>query len=680
MTSAPAAEEVHARLQAVQDELAQKFNVAIAIRDRHGQPLTTPSKSVEQKASLSASALQGLYHCLSSNWLLRDQDALQGKRLVATLFSGGVAVAALPMMVDSEVAAVVRVAQTFGEVRRKLELLNEQVVSSGGAISSEDFIDPVDIHLGAHFVAMLEAIEQAVGEVLGVAPVAPPPEAPGALPPLPATERLLSIIPAGAFVATVDWQISAANQELARMLGYADGQALVGRNLLGELMDLEFLPLLEELQGKDEIVARQVRLRAADGGELPAILSMAAMESKAGAPPTYLGVVQRTERGMEGPSAPALAPAQLEALVESWPAPALLVDSSQRILRHSRAVEQELGYAAGELAGAQLQSVLAGTEGVFAVAETSPSPVPQVLDMQFFHKSGDRTEARCVAVPAAGAVAFLVLSAPSAPGVRLEAGDLLSSLVARLPFASLVCTGDGRILHANVASAALTGYTEEELLGRPLAELVASDEQANVADWLSDARAGQLVDTRLTVSRKDGTLAEVGARMFAVHGENRTPFVVVTLQEAARRSDAEGDQCYRQLVEASRDLYWAIEIPDPEHFELAIPLQLSRGFADIPDLATLKAEGGLVRAKITHTPESWETFRRSCLAVLRTGRVMSGVRTVHVDREGKVVQTFLTEILPLYREGKLVGVHGLARDTTQEYLLQQELRRSEEKY
>ncbi len=322
MTSAPGVEGVRTRLQAVQDELARKHNVAIAIRDRTGQPLTSPSKSLVQTASLSATALQGLYHCLSANWLLRDEEVLQGQRLVATLFSGAVTLAALPVFDDSQVAAVVRVAQTFGEVRRQLELLNAEVVASGGVAPAEDFLDPVDLHPGPEFVAMLDEIEAAVTEALGVRAPVPPPM------PAPFPERLLDLVPIGAFIATIDWQVMAANPALASMLGYGEGQGLVGRNLLGEVLDLEFLPLVEELQGKGQIVERQANLLRADGKLLPVVLTMA-MGELGGGQTGYWGFVHRKEGAAEAELWPNV--------LQAWPFPAVAIDRAQKLVECNQA-------------------------------------------------------------------------------------------------------------------------------------------------------------------------------------------------------------------------------------------------------------------------------------------------------------------------------------------------------
>ncbi|MGQ9560096.1 MAG: PAS domain S-box protein [Candidatus Oleimicrobiaceae bacterium] len=670
MTSAPADQELRARLQAVQDELAQKYNVAIVIRDCQGQPLTAPSKSLQLKISLSPTALQGLYHCLSANWLVRDEEVLRGQRILATLFSGGVALAVIPVAVDSTVAAVVRVAQTFGDVGRRLELLNEEIVESGGAVPGADVLDSVDIQLGAEFLAMVEAVQDAVGAALSGTP-APSPAAAAATC-LPFSARVLDTIPAGVFVTTLDWQICAANRELARMLGFADGQALVGRNLLGEVLCIECLPLVEELQAKDALTDRQATLRTAEGGQLQVVLSMAVIEGQGGEPAAYWGLARSVRAEERRPTAASIGAAPLEVLLKEWPAPAILADRTQHIIGHSKAVEEELGFSAEELSGAHVLKVIEGTEAFF---EVEPHGA-KLVELALFRKGGDGVTARCVVIPAPETVLVLALPAPRG-GIGVTRATE-TSLVDVLPVAAALCTSEGRVRLANRALAALTGFAEEELRGKMLAQLLTEGGAAQLATCLEGAVAQEEAHARMTLRRKDGGEVPVEVRMRAPRGQAETTDVVVIVLEVATEGAAEINQKYRQLVETTRDLYWAIEIPDPEHFELAVPLHFSKGLAYIPDLATLQAEGGLLRVKITHTPESWETFRRSCLAVYRTQRVMSGVRTLHVDRAGNVTQALVNEIFPLYREGKLVGVHGLARDITQEYLLQQELRRSGE--
>lgn len=663
MRSAPWSESVRARLQQVQDELARKHNVAIATRDRAGNPLTTPSKSLEQSASLSATALQGLYHCLSPNWVLRHQDVLEGQRLVATLFSGGVTLAALPLFDNSQVAAVVRVAQTFGDVRRQLELLNEQVVTSGGLVPGEQFLDPVDLDPGPQFVAMLEEIEAAVAAALGISVACRPVTATA---PLEVPGHLVDLLPVGVFVATIDWQVTAASQALLRMLGYAEATELVGRNLMGEVLDLDFLPLVEEIQGKGQIVARPAKVRRADGEVLPVLLTVAMTEAEGSHQAGYWGLIQHALPAETGP---------LENLIATWPFPALLVDRAHRVVSCNKAALEAFGFQRDELVGASVNLVVDNAESLLEAQTSYPGAVSAIGEVALVSKAGHRSPARCLPVRGPEMVVLLTLPAP-APH---EAGER-TSWVENLPLGAVLCTQQGTILTASPAATALTGYRPEELRDMHVAELVSARERPGLEARLAEAVDRGPVDFSVSLRRKDGAEVAVSVRAFAVGEAGESRQTVLILQAVPQARGPEEEQRYRQLVESSRDLYWAIEIPDPDHFELAVPVSLSRGFADIPDLATLNAEGGLLRAKITHTPESWETFKRSCLAVYRTQRVMSGVRTVHVDRDGKVVQTFLMEIFPLYREGRLVGVHGLARDTTEEYLLQQEARRSEERY
>lgn len=75
----------------------------------------------------------------------------------------------------------------------------------------------------------------------------------------------------------------------------------------------------------------------------------------------------------------------------------------------------------------------------------------------------------------------------------------------------------GRIIQCNTALADVTGYTKDELIGRPLPELYHPDSREKAADiFRSFITSGIVIDQELKIQRKDGTPVDVSLNATAV--------------------------------------------------------------------------------------------------------------------------------------------------------------------
>jgi PAS domain S-box-containing protein len=111
--------------------------------------------------------------------------------------------------------------------------------------------------------------------------------------------------------------------------------------------------------------------------------------------------------------------------------------------------------------------------------------------------------------------------ADAAETVACTAESLLAFENAALPLA--VCDPGGRIVMCNRALRALLGYGLDELLGKPVADVVGTDHDGKYKSW--DERLGPAADVvtpqrRVTLIRKDGSIVPVWASSVLVHDDD----------------------------------------------------------------------------------------------------------------------------------------------------------------
>ena len=118
-----------------------------------------------------------------------------------------------------------------------------------------------------------------------------------------------------------------------------------------------------------------------------------------------------------------------------------------------------------------------------------------------------------------------------------DENPLLRSLFFAYPDALLVVGGDGRIVRANPAAARLLGYTEDELSGLAVDDLVPQAVRARHADYRRGyARAPRTrpmgLQMELVALRKDGSEVMVEIALSPLQGQGQ-PYVVAAIRDIA---------------------------------------------------------------------------------------------------------------------------------------------------
>lgn len=231
----------------------------------------------------------------------------------------------------------------------------------------------------------------------------------------------------------------------------------------------------------------------------------------------------------------------------------------------------------------------------------------------------------------------------------MEANQLALALES-VPAALLLLADDGTIIWANEAQLVLTGYKREELIRRPLAELLV--EPKSTGDRMGRLAAGELVaDFQTGIAKKDGGVSHV-----VIGGAHRLVRMQCVAEELAhQQAAAELRERMVAIVEGSDDAivskdlngiirswnggaerifgYKAHEVIGKPITMLAVPDRVS----EIPLI--------LDRIRRGERVEHYETRRRH-----KDGRVLSVSLTVSPVRDAS---------------GQIIGASKIARDITE---------------
>lgn len=123
-----------------------------------------------------------------------------------------------------------------------------------------------------------------------------------------------------------------------------------------------------------------------------------------------------------------------------------------------------------------------------------------------------------------------------------------------------ICDAQGHIVYVNPRFCELIGYTEAELLGRPLCDLLDAENQRILTEQLQRRRAGDETTYQVVWTRKDGSQlpTQVSPRpLFDQHGQFQGSFAILTDITVYRQAEAalqRREQYFRQLTDNVSDV------------------------------------------------------------------------------------------------------------------------------
>ena len=255
----------------------------------------------------------------------------------------------------------------------------------------------------------------------------------------------------------------------------------------------------------------------------------------------------------------------------------------------------------------------------------------------------------------------------------LERTGFLNTLVASSPIALMVTGLDGRIQLANPAFERLFGYSQQEIIGNPARDLIASGSLGKDLDTnISEVLEEQTVHRTAKRSSKDGQLLDVEIHGVPLLREGNVCGFLVLYQDITERRRAE-----RQLREQSTYLHTLIE---------ASPIGIVAENADqkieLSNLAFRELFGyhheEMLDKSIDEVVAPGDLFQA---AGSLTKHVLAGnpqhaiVRRRHKDGHLLDVEAFG---IPFLVDGVLRGQFGLYTDISQRVQAEKALKESEE--
>jgi PAS domain S-box-containing protein len=230
--------------------------------------------------------------------------------------------------------------------------------------------------------------------------------------------------------------------------------------------------------------------------------------------------------------------------------------------------------------------------------------------------------------------------------------------------AAFVVTLDGVIAGWGDAVASLLGYRAEEVIGRDVSMFLPGEHPSDFPRILAAAARGQRIETYETLVGRDGLRLQVALRAVPTrNGGGQVTGARATVRDVTPERAEEAQGWLTALLESSHDGIYAV---DPR----GVIRNWSPGAERLYGYAAHEAVGLPLTSLF---PDNRHDEAAMALDCALAGEPVSLFDTEARRKDGGLVPSFLN-LWPVWdRRGKVAGVSAIARDVTEETLVQEAL-------
>jgi PAS domain S-box-containing protein len=364
---------------------------------------------------------------------------------------------------------------------------------------------------------------------------------------------------------------------------------------------------------------------------------------------------------------------------EMWRVPPSLLDESDD--------EQVIGFVQGQLADPD--AFLAKVRHLYGD--------PQAASFDILHFHDGRVFERCsqpqiIGGQSMGRVwSFRDVSERERGAEALRHSEALKAAILETALDCIITMdGAGRVVEWNPAAEKTFGYAREQVLGRPISELIvppALRERHSVGlqRYLATSQSKRVEMAAMHATGREITV-ELSVVPIPVEGDGGPLFTAylrdITQRKLADEALRQSEERYRALVEHSSEAMWRIEMVEHCPVELPADEQIEwmyrhallaecndvmaqmYGFKRAADLIGTPMHALLPR----DNPANTEYLR----AFVASGYRLSDVESHEHDRQGNP-KVFSNSLVGIIQDGRLVCVWGTRRDVTERKLAEEEL-------
>lgn len=249
----------------------------------------------------------------------------------------------------------------------------------------------------------------------------------------------------------------------------------------------------------------------------------------------------------------------------------------------------------------------------------------------------------------------------------------LSSAVQQSPVSIIMAGVDGRVTYANQAACDISGYAQNELIGRQFESLRLNQlDREKLVEFRQSCKPGQKMTGIFQNRKKNGETIWVSSSISSIVDEagkvTNLVFIGEDVTEKRRTQEALAiaEQRFRQVSEISHSVVWENTI-DGLYTYMDPGVEKVMGY--LPEEIV-----GKMHFYDLHPEDSREEFKKMGLEIMRSGQSFSGLDNQLVTKDGRTIWV-ATSGTPLFDEnGVLTGYRGADHDITPRKLAEEEFR------